>query len=95
MGHVLAATACLGLVHAALTLQSGVVLPAFNVERIDSECRLRYAVTEPLPLQLPVVLTLLVGFGGQNGAALVARPEVALDLLTPRNKAGAARGSYP
>jgi 3-oxoacyl-[acyl-carrier-protein] synthase II len=80
VGHVLAATSIVGIAHAALTIREGRVLPVFGIERLDPECRLRYAVGEPLALRTPVVLALLVGFGGQNGAAVVVGPEVAADL---------------
>ena len=79
VGHALAATGTLALVHAEITLRDRTVYPTFNVEQVDSECRLNYIVEEPVPLRSPVVLTLLVGFGGQNGAALLVDPSVALD----------------
>jgi 3-oxoacyl-[acyl-carrier-protein] synthase II len=85
VGHVLAATGVLAVVHAASMLSAGSVPPLTSLERPDPECpdpecRLRYVTTAAAPLRSPVVLALLVGFGGQNGAAVVVGPEVAADL---------------
>jgi 3-oxoacyl-(acyl-carrier-protein) synthase len=84
VGHVLAATGVLGIAFAARILERGAVppVPAAGGKRpeIDPECRLRYVFERPAPLAAPWVLALTVGFGGQNGAALVASEAMAADL---------------
>jgi 3-oxoacyl-(acyl-carrier-protein) synthase len=88
-GHVLAATGVLGIIHAAMVLEDGRVLPGPRAARIDPSCRLAYVLGEPVPLESPWVLALTVGFGGQNGATLVASVEAAADLP------GRVRGESP
>jgi 3-oxoacyl-(acyl-carrier-protein) synthase len=87
VGHALAATGVLGLVHAAWMLETGRAHPTFGCEHLDPECRLEYVLAEPRPLRAPCVLTLTVGFGGQNGATIVASPEMAADLAGAVGKA--------
>jgi 3-oxoacyl-(acyl-carrier-protein) synthase len=89
VGHVLAATSIMALVHAALVLREARVLPVFDTGRLDPDCRLRYVIDGPEPLASPAVLALIVGFGGQNGAAVVAAPEVAADLALDAADRGA------
>jgi 3-oxoacyl-[acyl-carrier-protein] synthase II len=86
VGHLLAATGIAAVVHASWLLEEGRVHPVFNVETLDPECRLCYVLGSPTRLSSPVVLTLVVGFGGQNGAGILASPEAALDLV-PRQAA--------
>ncbi len=73
-GHALAATGALAIAHAARLVATGRVHPVFGVESVDPECRLDYVLDAPRELRRPVVLALIVGFGGQNGALLVGRP---------------------
>jgi 3-oxoacyl-[acyl-carrier-protein] synthase II len=82
IGHVLAATGILALAHATWLLEEGRVHAACPIEESDPLCRLRYLTDGPEPLGSPVVLGLVVGFGGQNGAVVVASPEVAFDRLS-------------
>jgi 3-oxoacyl-[acyl-carrier-protein] synthase II len=81
VGHALAATGALGVVHAAMVLSDGLVRPVFGVERVDPDCQLRYVLEGPVSLDSPCVLALTVGFGGQNGATVVTSLEMAMDLL--------------
>ena len=71
VGHALASTAILGLIHAAQTLEEGEVLPVRDGKGIDPACTLRYILEGPLPLAGRAVLALTVGFGGQNGVSVV------------------------
>ena len=73
VGHALASTGVLGIVHAALLLEHGEILPTFGTDTIDPDCGLRYVVDRPMPLEGDAVLALTVGFGGQNGATLLGR----------------------
>jgi 3-oxoacyl-[acyl-carrier-protein] synthase II len=82
IGHVLAATGTLGIAYAAVTVERGEVLPVFNVRRVDPECRLRYLLDDPVRLEIPSVLALTVGFGGQNGATVVTSAPMAADLVS-------------
>lgn len=73
-GHALAATGILGIIHALVVLRRGEAHPAGVAESFqpDPECRLRYVIDAPVRLRAPTVLLLTVGFGGQNGATLIA-----------------------
>ena len=83
VGHLLAATGIAALVHASWLLEEGLVHPVLGTGALDPECRLAYRLGSAVPLDSPVVLTLVVGFGGQNGASVLTSPEVALDLISP------------
>ncbi len=76
IGHALAGTSILGLVHAAQTLAERTVLPVAasgsQPGDLDPECALCYARERETPLDGRAVLALTVGFGGQNGATVVA-----------------------
>ncbi len=83
VGHVLAATGIVALAFAAEVLGRG-RLPAVypvssagetRLRAIDPECRLDYVVDGPRSLDEPVLLALVVGFGGQNGAVVMACPD--------------------
>jgi len=80
VGHALAATGVLALAHACWLLDAGSVHPVFDVNEVDPSSTLSYVLEQPVPLATPVVLTLIVGFGGQNGVCVLASPEVASDL---------------
>ena len=82
VGHLLAATGIAALVHASWLLAEGRIHPVFDVGALDPECRLAYVLGSPAPLASPVVLTLVVGFGGQNGASVLASAPAALDLYS-------------
>jgi 3-oxoacyl-[acyl-carrier-protein] synthase II len=84
VGHLLAATGVVGVAFAARILERGVVPPVVagdRLEETDPECRLRYVFDRPLALASQWVLALTVGFGGQNGATLVAGAGAAADLV--------------
>jgi 3-oxoacyl-[acyl-carrier-protein] synthase II len=90
VGHLLAATGIAALVHASWLLAEGRVHPVFEVRALDPECRLAYVLGSPAPLASPVVLTLVVGFGGQNGASVLASAPAALDLYSSGSPAPGA-----
>ena len=75
VGHVLAAGGPLSKAHATMLIEAGAVHPAFPAEQVAPECRLRYTFPGKRLLHSPFVLTLIVGFGGQNGVCLVAAGE--------------------
>ena len=75
IGHALASTGILGLVHGAMVLDRNKILPSFGSGDIDGECRLQYLLENKQTFDGGAVLALTVGFGGQNGATLIARPE--------------------
>lgn len=75
IGHALASTAVLGLVHAAQSLREKSVLPFRHEGESDPACSLRH-LREPMPLENRAILALTVGFGGQNGATLISPPPV-------------------
>jgi 3-oxoacyl-[acyl-carrier-protein] synthase II len=76
VGHILAASGPLAVAHASMLIRDGQIHPAYNVEHVAPYCRLHYTLGEPVPLKSPVVLTLVVGFGGQNGVSLVTGTEL-------------------
>lgn len=71
VGHVLAGTGILGLVHGALVLHRRQILAIPGVDAIDSRCQLRYLRGDHHELAGRAVLCLTVGFGGQNGATVL------------------------
>lgn len=73
VGHALASTGVLGIVHATLAMNRGEVLPTFGLEDRDEDCRLDYVLDVARPLEGEAILALTVGFGGQNGATIVRR----------------------
>ncbi|MBI4603800.1 MAG: hypothetical protein HY721_17735 [Planctomycetes bacterium] len=80
VGHVLAATGTLGVLFAARAIERGVVPGFSGPRRTDPDCGLRLALGSPVPLRSPCALALTVGFGGQNGAAVVASAAMAADV---------------
>lgn len=74
IGHVLAATGTVGVAYGAEVIRCGEV-PAMYPP--PSSHRLQFVVGEPRALRSPVVLVLVVGFGGQNGAILLGDSELA------------------
>ena len=83
VGHVLAATGIVALAFATEALARGYLPAVYPVSStgeapgltIDPECRLDYVVDGPRRLKEPVLLVLVVGFGGQNGAVVLASPD--------------------
>jgi 3-oxoacyl-(acyl-carrier-protein) synthase len=75
IGHALASTSILGLVHAVQCLEEGMLLPVASRGPLDPGFGLRYLRDGPAPLERPAMLALTVGFGGQNGASVVVRAE--------------------
>ena len=83
VGHVLAATGIVALAFATEVLARGQLPAVYPVSStgetpgltIDPECRLDYVVDGPRMLEEPVLLVLVVGFGGQNGAVVLASPD--------------------
>jgi hypothetical protein len=76
VGHALASTGVLGIVHAVLVLERGEILPTFGLERLDDACELDYVLESSRQVRGSGVLALTVGFGGQNGATIVRRFDV-------------------
>ncbi len=83
-GHLLAATGVVGYVYASMALSQGFLDPVWGVGERDLDCRLRSAIDQPEALLGPNVLALTVGFGGQNGAALITSEALAVDLSRRR-----------
>ena len=73
VGHALAATGILGIAHAVLALEASRIAPVCGMETLDEECRLRYVLEDGARLEGDAVLLSTVGFGGQNGATIIAR----------------------
>jgi len=84
VGHVLAATGTLALAHAAILIRERTIFPAFDVCQVDPHCRLSYVLGDSIRLSSPAVLSLVVGFGGQNGVSLVVGPELAARAFEAR-----------
>ena len=81
VGHLLAATGATAIVFGASILDRGTIPRVFGVDEIDPECELAYVIDEPVPLRSPVVVSLVVGFGGQNGVVVQASPSFAADRI--------------
>jgi 3-oxoacyl-[acyl-carrier-protein] synthase II len=84
VGHVLAATGTVALAHAARLVETRSAHVVGRVEEVFPASRLRYVIDEPVPIENPIVLTLIVGFGGQNGVVLVSAPESAAAIAELR-----------
>ncbi len=91
-GHLLAATGALGYVHGVMALCRGFLDPLWGFQERDPECRLRYVIDRPEPLAAPSVLALTVGFGGQNGAAVITSESLAADLMARKRSRSLGEG---
>lgn len=91
-GHLLAATGAVGPVHGAGVLGRGQLPALWGGGRPDPGCALSLARGAPLSLRSPSLLALTVGFGGQNGAALLAGLDLANRWAVPDDVAASAGG---
>jgi 3-oxoacyl-[acyl-carrier-protein] synthase II len=74
-GHAIAAAGALEIVACALALREQVVPPTINYETPDPECDLDYVPNRARAHTFDVALSNSFGFGGQNVALLIRRPE--------------------
>ncbi len=74
VGHLLGGSGAIEVLTAVLTLESGIIPPALNLEHPDAACAgIRFAAASPEPLQRPYALKTSFGFGGSNGVVVLRR----------------------
>ena len=74
IGHILAANGTAAIAVSAEMIARRLIPSVYPLEDIDEECELAIVRSQPADLKRPVVLSLIVGFGGQNGAVVVGAP---------------------
>jgi 3-oxoacyl-[acyl-carrier-protein] synthase II len=72
LGHTMGASGALGLAAAALSLESGIVPPTINLDRVDPECGIPAPPSSATRIDPEVAIVDAFAFGGHN-AVLVAR----------------------
>ncbi|HLI09185.1 MAG TPA: beta-ketoacyl-[acyl-carrier-protein] synthase family protein [Ktedonobacteraceae bacterium] len=75
IGHAQGASSAIEAVATALTLEHQVIHPTINQEQPDPRCDLDYVPNVARHATVNVALTHSSGFGGVNGALVLARPE--------------------
>jgi 3-oxoacyl-(acyl-carrier-protein) synthase len=75
IGHPQGASSAIEAAVTALTLESQVIHPTINQEQPDPRCDLDYVANVARHATVNVALTHSSGFGGVNGALVLARPE--------------------
>lgn len=74
-GHMIGASGAVELVASVLTLVTGVIPPTINLTTPDPECDLDYVPEGAREFHGDTILSNSFGFGGQNAAIVVRRPE--------------------
>ena len=74
-GHSQGAAGVHEVIYSLLMMRDGFVAPSINVEALDPALRPEEIATETREVELDVVLSNSFGFGGTNGAIVLARPE--------------------
>jgi beta-ketoacyl-acyl-carrier-protein synthase II len=75
IGHPQGASSAIETAVTALTLESQVIHPTINLEQPDPHCDLDYVANVARHATVNLALTHSSGFGGVNGALVLARPE--------------------
>jgi 3-oxoacyl-(acyl-carrier-protein) synthase len=75
IGHAQGASSAIEAVATALTLDRQVIHPTINQEEPDPRCDLDYVPNVARRATVNVALSHSSGFGGVNGALVLARPE--------------------
>lgn len=74
-GHLLGATGGVELIACLLALNEGVIPPTINYENPDPECDLDYVPNKARKLNIKIVLSNSMGFGGHNAVLIVKKYE--------------------
>lgn len=74
-GHTLGAAGALEAIFAIMALQENQVPPTANLGTQDPEIALDVVSGEPRKVELDAVLSTSMGFGGQNAALVLTRPQ--------------------
>jgi len=75
-GHLLGAAGGVETIACALGIKNNIAPPTINLENPDPECDLDYVPNKPRQMEINVVLSNSLGFGGHNAT-------LALKKLTP------------
>jgi 3-oxoacyl-(acyl-carrier-protein) synthase len=75
LGHAMGAAGAIEIAATALALERGVLPPTLHFTPGDPECDLDYVADGPREARLRLALTNSFGFGGQNSAIVLARPQ--------------------
>jgi len=74
-GHLLGATGGVELIACLLALNEGAIPPTINYENPDPECDLDYVPNKARKLNIKIVLSNSMGFGGHNAVLIVKKYE--------------------
>jgi 3-oxoacyl-[acyl-carrier-protein] synthase II len=75
VGHLMAASGAIELAACLLPLARGVVPGTAHLRERDPDCDLDIVGQTPRSVDVPLALSTSFGFGGQNAAVLLARPD--------------------
>lgn len=75
IGHLIGASAAVGLIAAVLAIDAGVVHPTINYEEPDPDCDLDYVPNEARRMTVELALANSFAFGGHCVSLAVQRPE--------------------
>jgi len=70
-GHTLGASGALETIVTLLSLEHRLIPPNLNLDRVDPQCEVLLAGSEPLPMKADVAMKNSFGFGGGNGVLIV------------------------
>lgn len=75
MGHPGAASGCLAVIAAALSIAAGSLVHTAGTDEVEDRVRFDVVVGRPRPLTLRRILVNAFGFGGQNACVLLRAPD--------------------
>lgn len=73
IGHLVGASAAIGLIAAVLSIRDGVVHPTINYEEPDPECDLDYVPNQARQLAVDLALVNAFAFGGHCVSLAIER----------------------
>ena len=74
-GHLLGAAGAVEAYLCLRALQTGILPPTINLDRLDPECELDHVANKARQTRVSVVLSNSFGFGGTNASLVLGREE--------------------
>ena len=74
-GHLLGAAGALEALFCVRALETGLLPPTINLDRLDPECELDHVANKARHAQARVALSNSFGFGGTNSSLVLAHPD--------------------